>query len=63
VHPNQITRWRKRLLDEMPDIFSTRRKKKEKDAEQLQDELYRQIGQLKFELDWLKKKSKLLGGS
>ena len=37
-----------------------KRKKKEKDAENLQDELYRQIGQLKVELDWLKKKSKLL---
>ncbi len=61
VHSNQITRWRKRLLDEIPDIFSTKRKKKEKDTEQLQDELYRQIGQLKVELDWLKKKSKLLG--
>jgi len=60
VHPNQITQWRKRLLDEIPDIFSRRRKKKENEAEALQSELYRQIGQLKVELDWLKKKSELL---
>jgi len=60
VHPNQITQWRKRLLDELPDIFSRKRKKKETDAEALQSELYRQIGQLKVELDWLKKKSELL---
>jgi len=60
VHPNQITQWRRRLLDEIPDIFSRKRKKKETDAETLQAELYRQIGQLKVELDWLKKKSELL---
>lgn len=61
VHSNQINQWRKRLLEELPEIFSKKRQKKEKDAEDLQDELYRQIGQLKVELDWLKKKSKQLG--
>lgn len=60
VHPNQIAQWRKRLLDEIPDIFSKKRQKKEANAEALESELYRQIGQLKVELDWLKKKSKLL---
>ena len=61
VHANQINQWRKRLLEELPEIFSKKRQKKEKDTEDLQDELYRQIGQLKVELDWLKKKSKQLG--
>jgi putative transposase len=60
VHSNQINQWRKRLLEELPEIFSTKRQKKEKDVEDLQDELYRQIGQLKVELEWLKKKSKQL---
>jgi transposase len=60
VHANQINQWRKRLLEELPEIFSKKRQKKEKDTEDLQAELYRQIGQLKVELDWLKKKSKLL---
>ena len=60
VHANQINQWRKRLLEELPGVFSQKRQKKEKDTEELQDELYRQIGQLKVELDWLKKKSKLL---
>ena len=59
VHSNQISQWRKRLLEELPDIFSQKRKKKEKDTEELQAELYQQIDQLKVELDWLKKKSKL----
>ena len=60
VHSNQINQWRKRLLEELPEVFSKKRQKKEKDTEDLQDELYRQIGQLKVELDWLKKKAKLL---
>jgi putative transposase len=58
VHPNQIGQWRKRLLKELPDIFSGRRKRVEQDKDGLEAELYRQIGQLKVELDWLKKKFK-----
>jgi len=57
VHPNQIQEWKKRLLAEAPDIFATRRRQVERDAEVLQAELYRQIGQLKVELDWLKKRA------
>lgn len=57
VHPNQIRQWRQKLLEELPQLFSDRRRSLEKDGETLQDELYRQIGQLKVELDWLKKKS------
>ena len=56
VHTNQIQQWKKRLLSEAPNVFSTRRRKQEQDAEALQSELYRQIGQLKVELDWLKKR-------
>jgi len=61
VHPNQIGQWKKRLLEELPSIFSDRRKREEKEGTAEADELYRQIGQLKVELDWLKKKSQLLG--
>jgi len=60
VHANQIRQWRQKLLDELPELFSDRRKKKEKDHEDNTSELYRQIGQLKVELDWLKKKSQQL---
>ena len=56
VHTNQIQQWKKRLLSEAPSLFSSRRRKSERDAEELQAELYRQIGQLKVELDWLKKR-------
>lgn len=57
VHANQISRWKKQLLASLPDLFTDRRKKKDKQQEELIEELYRQIGQLKVELDWLKKKS------
>jgi len=55
VHANQIRQWRKQLLEELPRLFSDRRRKQEKDDEELRSELYQQIGQLKVELDWLKK--------
>ncbi len=61
VHPNQISKWKKKLLDEVPEIFSSKREKRQQDNEALQDELYKQIGQLKVELDWLKKKVGFLG--
>jgi transposase-like protein len=56
VHSNQIQQWKKRVLTEAPGLFSSRRRKAERDTEELQAELYRQIGQLKVELDWLKKR-------
>lgn len=58
VHPNQITKWKRHLLDELPEIFKNK-DKKSKNSKDLQDSLYQEIGQLKVELDWLKKKSGL----
>lgn len=60
IHPNQIRQWRQHLLEVLPDVFSDRRKKADRDRNELEDELYRQIGQLKVELEWLKKKSQQL---
>jgi len=59
VHATQITRWKKHMLENLPELFSNKHEKDREDAERLQAELYRQIGQLKVELDWLKKKSGL----
>ena len=56
VHPNQVMQWKKRIIEEGGQIFSQKRDQKQREQEQLTDELYRQIGQLKVELDWLKKK-------
>ena len=57
VHPSQITKWKKQLLESLPEIFSNRQQKDRQDQEELTAQLYQQIGQLKVELDWLKKKS------
>ena len=57
VHPNLITKWKKQVIEEAPGIFSDKKERVEKQSQELESELYRQIGQLKVELDWLKKKS------
>jgi putative transposase len=44
VHANQIRQWRKQLLDDLPKIFSNRRKKYEQEQDDLVSKLYRQIG-------------------
>jgi transposase-like protein len=55
VRPNQISKWKKQALDELPKLFSGRHGKKEAQAKELTDLLYQEIGRLKVELDWLKK--------
>jgi transposase-like protein len=59
VHPNQISRWKSQVMAALPDIFSSRQSREKKDWSEREDELYKQIGQLKVELDWLKKKTGL----
>lgn len=56
LHRSLLTRWKKEALEGLPEIFSTKRKKTKNDDENLINELYKQIGQLKVENDWLKKK-------
>ena len=55
VHPNQVTQWKKQAIESLPDVFSTRRERDAQGEEALKAELYQQIGQLKVELEWLKK--------
>ena len=56
VHPNQISQWKKKLHSGMKDVFSSKQKRESHDSEKLQSRLYQEIGKLKIELDWLKKK-------
>ena len=62
VHPTQIGQWRKALLAGLPEVFSERRRRKDADSEEEKARLYEEIGRLKVELDWLKKKSEQLRG-
>ena len=59
VHPSQIAAWKKHVLEGLPELFSNHRAKDRKAEEALKGQLYEQIGKLKVELDWLKKKSGL----
>ena len=59
VHPVVVGQWKKQLREELPRIFADRRPKQEQAEAELQAQLYQQIGQLKVELDWLKKKAGL----
>jgi putative transposase len=57
VHPNQISQWKGQLLESGPTLFSTQSARKQREQEALQAQLYEQIGRLKMELEWLKKKA------
>ena len=60
VHPMQIAKWRKAALEQLPEIFVDGRTRKAPDGEADNDALYGEIGRLKVELDWLKKKVGML---
>jgi transposase-like protein len=60
VHPTQVGGWKKRALAGLPDIFGNGREQMRQQADTEKDELYKQIGQLKVELDFLKKRAGLI---
>jgi transposase len=56
VHASQVTAWMKQLLAGLPELFADgRNRQKETSADE--QELYEQIGRLKMEVEWLKKKT------
>ena len=57
IFPNQVIKWKKELVDRISELYSENKSKEIKQNEELVPHLYRQIGQLKVEVDWLKKKS------
>jgi transposase len=57
VHPTQVARWKKQLEAGMIEIFEKGQKKEKKTSLFREAELFEEIGRLKFELDWLKKKA------
>jgi transposase-like protein len=57
IHPNQVSTWKKQLLAEGPTVFGQQTAKKLAEQTAREAELYEQIGRLKMELEWLKKKA------
>lgn len=60
VHPNLVTQWKRQAIESLPDVFSSKLDQRAKESEELEARLYQQIGQLKVELDWMKKKVGML---
>ena len=60
VHPVQVGQWKKDIVEGASRLFETKRGRKPRDGSSCGDDrLYGEIGRLKMELDWLKKKSGL----
>ena len=60
IHPTQVVQWKQRLLAGVSDIFNGTAQRDGAEEAALRDRLYQEIGQMKVELDWLKKKHELL---
>ena len=61
VHAMVISKWKKQAIEILAKGYSDKRQLKEKDDSELIQELYRQIGRLKVEVDFLKKKMCIFG--
>lgn len=62
VHPVQVSQWKSEVLKRMPEVFASKGPPDQEESARREQDLYRKIGQLDMELDWLKKKSAQLHG-
>jgi putative transposase len=56
VHSTQIVKWKKQAIESLGEVFSDKRDRKIKEERENTEELYRQIGKQKVEIEFLKKK-------
>ena len=57
LHPGQVSSWKKQLLEEGSTVFGSHTAGQQREQEAREAKLYEQIGRLKMELEWLKKKA------
>ena len=60
VHPTQVGGWKKQALAGLPDVFSNGRDQLRQESEAEKGDLFMQIGQMKVELDFFKKRAGLI---
>ena len=61
VHPNQISNWKRQLLEGAGEVFRNGKESREKELENQQEVVLKELGQSQVEIAFLKKKLKQLG--
>ena len=56
IHPGALSEWKKQFAEQAPQLFARRKRMRDAAAEKERAELYEQIGRLKMEVEWFKKK-------
>jgi len=56
IHPNLIAKWKKQIIAGIPEIFKEGRKIGGDEKDRKIQQLYQEVGELQYELSWLKKK-------
>jgi transposase-like protein len=57
VHPVQVSQWKKEAAERLPEVFARKADQDAQAAKEREKELFEEIGRLKMELEWLKKKA------
>ncbi|MEN9813884.1 MAG: hypothetical protein RL479_2570 [Verrucomicrobiota bacterium] len=57
VHPVQVSQWKKEAVERLPEVFARKADHDAESAKERERELFEEIGRLKMELEWLKKKA------
>ncbi len=57
IHPVQAAQWKKQAIESLPSAMADRRHRENQQAEVEKRELYEEIGRLRMQLEWVKKKS------